>query len=168
MQMTFTLRQFEPSDLEQVLNINRRCLPENYTSFFFLDLHKRFPETFLVAEENGTIIGYIMCRIETGLPNFKLIGIIKKGHVISIAVLPQYQNQGVGYALMQKAMEAMLFYKVKECFLEVRASNTPAVNLYKKMGFEIVRTLHGYYADGEDAYLMARRLPLNFDDTHGR
>jgi ribosomal-protein-alanine N-acetyltransferase len=123
-------------------------------------LHKRFPETFLVAEENGTVIGYIMCRIETGLPNFKLIGITKKGHVISIAVLPQHQHQGVGYALMQKAMEAMMRYKAKECFLEVRASNTPAVNLYKKMGFEIIRRLHKYYADGEDAYLMAIKLPF--------
>ena len=158
--MTFTLRQFEPSDLEQVLHINRMCLPENYTGFFFLDLHKRFPETFLVAEDNGTVIGYIMCRIETGLPNFKIIGIMKKGHVISVAVLPQHQRQGVGCALVQEAMEAMLRYKAKECFLEVRASNMSAVNLYKKMGFDIVRTMHGYYADGEDAYLMAIKLPF--------
>jgi ribosomal-protein-alanine N-acetyltransferase len=134
------------------------CLPENYTGFFFLDLHRRFPETFLVAEDNGTVIGYIMCRIETGLPNFKIIGITKKGHVISIAVLPQNQRQGVGRELIQEAMDAMLRYKAKECVLEVRASNTAAVNLYKKLGFEIIRTLHGYYADGEDAYLMAKKL----------
>jgi ribosomal-protein-alanine N-acetyltransferase len=157
-QMTFTLRPFESSDLEQVLHINRMCLPENYTGFFFLDLHRRFPETFLVAEDNGTVIGYIMCRIETGLPNFKIIGITKKGHVISIAVLPQNQRQGVGRALIQEAIEAMLRYKAKECVLEVRASNTVAVNLYKKLGFEIVRTLHKYYANGEDAYLMAKKL----------
>lgn len=158
MQITFTLRPFESSDLEQVLHINRVCLPENYTSLFFLDLHKQFPETFLVAEDNGTVIGYIMCRIETGLPNFKIIGIMKKGHVISIAVLPQHQRQGVGLALIQEAMNAMLRYKAKECVLEVRASNTAAVNLYKKLGFEIKRTLHRYYVDGEDAYLMAKKL----------
>ena len=156
--MTFTLRPFESSDLEQVLHINRMCLPENYTGFFFLDLHRRFPETFLVAEDNGTVIGYIMCRIETGLPNFKIIGITKKGHVISIAVLPQNQRQGVGRELIHEAMDAMLRYKAKECVLEVRASNTAAVNLYKKLGFEIIRTLHRYYADGEDAYLMAKKL----------
>jgi len=156
--MTFTLRQFESSDLEQVLHINRMCLPENYTGFFFLDLHRRFPETFLVAEDNGTVIGYIMCRIETGLPSFKIIGVTKKGHVISIAVLPQNQRQGVGRALVQEAMNAMRRYKAKECVLEVRASNTVAVNLYRKLGFEIIRTLHRYYADGEDAYLMAKKL----------
>ncbi|MDH5437561.1 MAG: GNAT family N-acetyltransferase, partial [Candidatus Bathyarchaeota archaeon] len=68
--------------------------------------------------------------------------------------------QGVGYALMQEAMRSMLLYNAKECFLEVRASNTPAVNLYKKMGFEITRTLRGYYSDGENAYMMVRQLPF--------
>jgi ribosomal-protein-alanine N-acetyltransferase len=158
-QTTFTLRRFNSSDLEKVMHINHVCLPENYTSFFFLNLSKRFPETFLVAEEKGEVVGYVMCRIETRLPGFT-IGIKKKGHVISIAVLPEYQRRGVGYALMRETMRSMLLYNAKECFLEVRASNTPAVNLYKKMGFEITRTLRGYYSDGEDAYLMARRLPF--------
>ncbi len=61
---------------------------------------------------------------------------------------------------MQEAMRSMLSYNAKECVLEVRASNEPAVRLYKKMEFEIRRTLRGYYSDGEDAYLMTRKLPL--------
>jgi len=158
-QTTFTLRRFNSSDLDRVMHINRVCLPENYSTFFFLDLHKRFPETFLVAEEKGVVVGYVMCRIETRLPGFG-IGVRKKGHVISIAVLPECQRHGVGYALMEEAMRSMLLYDAKECFLEVRASNAPAVELYKKMEFEIRRTLRGYYADGEDAYMMARKLPF--------
>ncbi len=160
MQTTFTLRRFEPIDLERVIRINRVCLPENYTTFFFMNLYKRFPETFIVAEEDGTVNGYIMCRIETGIPSFKLLGIARKGHVISIAVLPEHQKEGIGYALMREAMNAMVNYKAKECYLEVRSNNVPAVNLYRKMGFEIVRTISGYYADGEAAYVMARRLPF--------
>jgi len=160
LQTTFTLRRFKPSDLEQVMHINRMCLPENYTTFFFMDLYERFPATFLVAEENGEVVGYIMCRIETGTPSFKLLGITRKGHVISIAVLPGHQREGIGYELMREAMQSMVNYNTKECYLEVRASNMPAVNLYKKMGFEITRTIRGYYADGEDAYVMARKLPF--------
>jgi ribosomal-protein-alanine N-acetyltransferase len=125
-----------------------------------MNLYQRFPETFTVAEENGDVVGYIMCRIETGIPSFKLLGITKKGHVISIAVLPKHQRGGIGYALMREAMQAMITYKAKECYLEVRASNVPAVNLYRKMGFEIIRTITGYYADGEAAYVMARKLPF--------
>jgi len=142
------------------MHINRVCLPENYTTFFFMDLYQRFPETFIVAEENGDVVGYIMCRIETGIPSFKLLGITRKGHVISIAILPEHQREGIGYALMREAMEAMLNYKAKECYLEVRASNMPAVSLYRKMRFEITRTITEYYADGESAYLMARKLPF--------
>ena len=142
------------------MHINRVCLPENYTTFFFMDLYQRFPETFIVAEENGDVVGYIMCRIETGIPSFKLLGITRKGHVISIAILPGHQREGIGYALMREAMEAMLNYKAKECYLEVRASNMPAVSLYRKMRFEITRTITEYYADGESAYLMARKLPF--------
>jgi len=158
LQMTFTLRRFKPSDLEQVMSINRICLPENYNSFFFMDLYERFPETFIVAEENGDVVGYIMCRIETGTPSFKLLGITRKGHVISIAVLPEHQREGIGQELMREAMEAMVNYRAKECYLEVRTTNVPAVNLYRKMGLEVARTLRSYYADGEDAYVMARKL----------
>jgi len=157
--VNYTLRQFKPSDVERVMHINRVCLPENYTTFFFMNLYQRFPETFIVAEENGKVVGYIMCRIETGIPSFKLLGITRKGHVISIAVLPEHQREGIGYELMQEAMRAMVNYRAKECYLEVRASNVAAVSLYRKMGFEIARTVRGYYADGEAACVMARKLP---------
>jgi len=142
------------------MHINRVCLPENYTTFFFMDLYEHFPATFIVAEEDGEVVGYIMCRIETGTPSFKLLGITKKGHVISIAVLPNHQHEGIGYELMREAMQSMVNYNAKECYLEVRMSNVPAVNLYKKMGFQITRTIGGYYADGEGAYVMARKLPF--------
>jgi len=157
---TLTLRPFEPADLQQVSDINRKCLPENYTSFFFLDLYDRFPKTFIVAEENGQIVGYIMCRIETGMSQLRFLGITKKGHVISIAVTPEHRQHGVGRALLREAMRAMPLYGAKECYLEVRKSNVAAVKLYKRMDFRITRTMHGYYADGEDAYQMARKLPL--------
>jgi len=157
-QTTFTLRRFQPADLEKVVHINQVCLPENYSNYFFMDLYEHYPETFVVAEVNDELVGYIMCRIETGLPDFGLLGITRRGHVISVAVLPQYQRRGIGQALMQEAMLRMRTYKAKECYLEVRASNTPAINMYKKLGFETSRTVHGYYADGEDAAVMTRKL----------
>ncbi len=53
MQQTFKLRKFKPDDLQSVMQINRLCLPENYTDYFFIDLYQRFPETFIVAEKTG-------------------------------------------------------------------------------------------------------------------
>ncbi len=145
-------------DLQKVMFINRVCLPENYTDYFFLDLYRRFPESFIVAEQNGEIVGYIMCRIELGFSNFGFSGLIKKGHIVSIAVLPEFRRKGIAKALINRAMEGMKLYKAKQCFLEVRVSNVPAVNLYKSLGFQITKTIHGYYADGEDAYVMSKKL----------
>jgi ribosomal-protein-alanine N-acetyltransferase len=158
MQQTFKLRKFTPDDLQSVMQINRVCLPENYMDFFFMDLHQRFPETFIVAAQDGKIVGYIMCRIEVGLASMWLGGLVRKGHVVSIAVLPQGRRKGVAQGLMNRAMEGMLYYKAKLCYLEVRVTNDPGVLLYKKLGFEVSRTINGYYSDGEDAYVMTKKL----------
>ncbi|MCS7120643.1 MAG: ribosomal protein S18-alanine N-acetyltransferase [Nitrososphaerota archaeon] len=161
MQANFSLRRFRPEDLDEVIHINRVCLPENYSESFFMDLYERFPETFIVAEGDGKIIGYVMCRIESNVSNITLrpLSLTKKGHIISIAVLPAYRRRGIGQALIKEALRAMIqYYKAKSCYLEVRVTNTSAVNLYKKMGFEIERVIRGYYSDGEDAYIMSENL----------
>ncbi len=158
MQETFTMRKFVPDDLQSVMQINRVCLPENYTDMFFIDLHARFPETFIVAEENGALAGYIMCRIEVGLSNHGLGGLVRKGHVVSIAVLPQRRRKGVASALIKAAMDGMCYYKAKQIFLEVRVTNGAGIELYKKLGLEVTRTINGYYSDGEDAYVMSKKL----------
>ena len=146
------------NDIQSVMQINRSCLPENYTDFFFVDLYRRFPETFIVAEEDGQVVGYIMCRIEVGLSNLGLSGLKRKGHVVSVAVKPEHRRQGIGEALVSKALEAMKLHNAKQCYLEVRASNDEAIRLYKKLGFQVNRTARGYYADGEDAHVMTKKL----------
>ncbi|HKM50515.1 MAG TPA: ribosomal-protein-alanine N-acetyltransferase RimI, partial [Candidatus Bathyarchaeia archaeon] len=54
----YSLRIFGPSDLESVVNINRVCLPENYASYFFLDTFNNLPQTFIVVESEGRVVGY--------------------------------------------------------------------------------------------------------------
>lgn len=158
MQGEIMLRKFAVNDLASVTQINTACLPENYTDIFFVDLYRRYPETFVVAEEDGKIVGYIMCRIEMGLSNFGLSGVAKKGHVVSVAVLPEQRRKGVGKALVLRALDGMRGYGAKQCYLEVRVTNQEAISLYKKLDFDVARTIHGYYADGEDAFVMSVKL----------
>ena len=125
-----------------------------------MDLYEKFPETFIVAETDGTLIGYVMCRIERSLSSLSLrpLSIAKKGHIISIAVLPEHRNKGVGHTLVEEALKAMsTHYDAESFYLEVRASNSGAVSLYRKLGFEVERTIRGYYSDGESAYIMSRK-----------
>ena len=158
MQTTFTIRRFEPADLERVMEINRICLPENYSSSFFMSIFERFPETFVVAEEEGEVVGYAMCRAERRL-GFGLFGRAKRGHLISIAVLPEFRRKGIATTLMREVMRALAGYGCEDLFLEVRVSNIGAIRLYRKLGFKVERRIRHYYADGEDACVMSKRLP---------
>jgi [ribosomal protein S18]-alanine N-acetyltransferase len=155
----YTLRRFSPSDLEAVININRVCLPENYAAYFFIETYNTLPETFLVAESQGQVAGYIMCRLEHGFSDLKKLRFARKGHIISVAVMPDFRNRGIGHSLVEQALSALSAHHADECFLEVRISNIPAINLYKKMGFDITRTIPHYYFDGFDAHVMTK--PLN-------
>ena len=154
------LRKFRIEDLRRVVYINTLCLPENYSEFFYVDLHEKYPNTFIVAIIEDNIVGYIMCRMETGFSELGKWNLTKKGHVVSIAVLPEYRKRGIGTSLMLQAMKEMRNYGMKECYLEVRVSNQIAKNLYRKIGFEEVKTIQGYYRDREAANVMAVNLDI--------
>lgn len=154
----YIIRRCEYKDLLHVMEINMVALSEHYSEYFFEELLREFPEAFIVAEINGIIVGYIMCKVEYGFSNFKRLGFVKKGHVVSIAVLKEHRGKGLGTALMQEAINAMIARGCDEAYLEVRVSNEPAISLYENLKFIIKSRLRGYYRDGEDAYLMALDL----------
>jgi ribosomal-protein-alanine N-acetyltransferase len=155
-QRNYTLRQFAPADLDAVVGINRICLPENYASYFFMDVFNTLPETFIVAEAQGILVGYIMCRMEHGFSDLRKLRFAKKGHIVSVAVIPNYRNQGIASSLVEQALLGLSALDADESYLEVRTNNEPAISLYNKMGFEITRRIPRYYYDGSDAYVMTK------------
>jgi len=156
MNISCNLRLFKPDDIKEVVSINQRSLPENYPDQFFLGLHHHAPNAFLVAEYENEIVGYIMCRIERGISGFGKLP-VKKGHIVSVAVLGTLREKGFGTALISAAMKGMSGYGASEFFLEVRKSNEAAVIVYERLGYSVRRVLRGYYRDGEDAYLMVKK-----------
>ena len=86
---------------------------------------------------------------------FKKLGFVKKGHVVSIAVVDEHRKKGIGKALVEESVIGVKTRNCDEFYLEVRCSNTDAVRLYEKLGFVIRLELNAYYRDGESAYLMA-------------
>ncbi len=156
----FRIRGFRSDDLGRVMDINVECLPENYSKFFYRDLYRRFPETFIVAEADGEIQGYIMCRIERGLSKFRGLRPARLCHVVSIAVREPYRRRGIATAVLHAAMRnGRKNHDASECFLEVRISNKPALDLYEALGFSNVKRNYRYYMDGEDALVMA--IPID-------
>ncbi len=157
-QTSVIIRNFELKDLDLVININRKCLPENYPEGFFRTIYSECPKGFILAEVNGSIVGYTMGRIESGLSLFSIFHRAKKGHTVSIAVLPEYRRNKIATKLINASATGMREYGAEELFLEVRMSNTAAVKLYEALGYKILKELRHYYRDMEGAYLMAQKV----------
>lgn len=89
--------------------------------------------------------------------NDKLIGFIhiietkEEADIVNIVVDNYYRKKGIGKKLIEYVIKRFKFNALN---LEVRKSN-PAVDFYKKMGFEIIRTIPNYYHE-EDAYFMKK------------
>ncbi|MDQ6724244.1 MAG: GNAT family N-acetyltransferase [Thermoproteota archaeon] len=126
--------------------------------YFFESLLREIPEAFVVAELENEIVGYIMCKLEFGFSNFRKLGFVKKGHVVSISLLEKHRGKNIGEALMIEGINGVVTRKGDEIYLEVRTSNLTAIKLYEKLGFQTKSILKSYYRDGEDANLMALDL----------
>jgi len=142
-------------ELGVVKALNEALLPENYPMYFYENLFKSWGDAFLVAKVDGEIVGYVMCRVEKEFRLELPIRILKVGHIVSIAVKPEYRRMGIGRSLMERAVKTLFdMYGVEYVYLEVRVSNEAAIKFYEKLGFKITRRVSGYYRDGEDAYIM--------------
>jgi len=140
------IREFDKEDLDSVLDIEEKCFPkeQRYSVEVFIEYHKRDPELFLVAELDGKIVGYVIgAQIEDW------------GHIVSLAVHPDYRRRGIGESLLKNIEERLIKRRVKLLLLEVAVSNKPAINLYLKHGYQPVRILKKYY-EVEDALLMLK------------
>lgn len=75
-------------------------------------------------------------------------------HITNFAIDPDFQRQRLGSQLMQHLLAK--YHHHEATFLEVRRSNAPAIQLYRKFGFEELFVRETYYSDGEDAIVMVR------------
>ena len=154
----YEIRRCEREDIQGVIRINAETLPEHYSDYFYYEILAEFPETFLVAERDGSLIGYVMCRIEYGFSHLKRLGLARKGHIVSIAVTQEHRGKGVGTILMRTSQEAMAAKAATETYLEVRVTNSEAIALYQRLGYKVSSRLEAYYKDGEAALVMASPL----------
>ena len=83
-------------------------------------------------------------------------------HILNLAVHPDYRRQGIGQRLLTEALNQARALGAAVAWLEVRPSNSPALNLYHSLGFkEVGRRPHYYNDTQEDAILLA----LTWDET---
>ncbi|MDK6028003.1 ribosomal protein S18-alanine N-acetyltransferase [Ignisphaera sp. 4213-co] len=145
------IRKADGNDIKSVYELEKKCFKDPYPEIVLRMLYELYPELFLVAEDSETkaIIGYVsgMIRVD----GF--------GHIVSICVDQNYRRRGIGKRLME-AIENVMHKIFSVCMfrLEVRVSNIPAIKLYESLGYRVEAILKNYYLDGEDGYLMTKKL----------
>jgi ribosomal-protein-alanine N-acetyltransferase len=138
------LRCFGPRDLARVYELACNSLSENYNPTLFLDLYNYWQEGFIVAEEDGQIIGFI----------FGIMMSRTEARILMLAVDPRYRGRGYGSVLYREMQRQCAIKGMGSISLEVRVSNLVAIHFYEKMGFQLVGRIPKYYSNDEDAFRM--------------
>jgi len=140
------VRRAKNEDLRRIVEIEGRSFKYPYSILVLTTLLNLYPEYFLVCEYCGEVIGYVVAVIDKD----------SSGHIVSIAVDPNYRGLGIGRLLMNSIESKLRNDGITKFKLEVAVSNYVAINMYKSLGYEVVKVLKNYYPDGEDAYLMIK------------
>lgn len=99
---------------------------------------------YLVVEQDGVLLGFAGAHI-----------ILDEGHITNVVIAEAARGKGLGRKLMAALMQKAANLGANYLTLEVRASNQPAISLYKSLGFMKVSVRPKYYEDNqEDALLM--------------
>ena len=151
--MYYEIVPMDRSHLEQVAALERECFSHPWTEAMLEEELYNPQASFLVAEDGeGGVLGYAGLHV-----------VLDEGYIDNIAVEEPARKHGVASALLDVFCQ---FGAVNLAFLtlEVRASNAPAIALYKKYGFQEVGLRPNFYsAPREDAIIMTREFPQNQD-----
>lgn len=132
-------------DVDAVAEIEENTFARPWSrESFRQELTRNAVARYLVAEENGEILGYAGAWV-----------ILDESHITNIAVRENARGRGLGKRLTSELLQVLSNLGACYATLEVRVSNERAQNLYKSLGFVTVGKRKRYYEDNnEDAWLM--------------
>ena len=131
-------------DLDAVLGIEAVSFPHPWNKTHFLqELQSSYAFPLVALSSDGTLAGYICPML-----------LLDEGHILDVAVHPDYRGQGIGRLLVERVITDCRAGGAEFISLEVRPSNLSAINLYERLGFIRIGQRKRYYQDGEDAILM--------------
>jgi ribosomal-protein-alanine N-acetyltransferase len=147
--MKYNIQAFTEEYLPPVMAIENSVFKsDSFPESVFIELLQQ-PNvlSMLVMTEQNELAGYAMVRYT-----------FHEAEILTIAVANNFLRKGVGKFLMENIIIYCLSSDINDLFLEVRPSNKPAINLYKKFGAERIGIRKNYY-ENEDAYVYRLKLP---------
>lgn len=139
-----------PEDLDGVLAIEDASFNNPTTREWYEAELKRPEVCYIYVLRTETVHVAAFCA-------FWLVG--DQAHINQLAVMPQLRRQGIGRQLLDGILDEVAHLGAAELTLEVRESNTPALELYARAGFERMAVRKNYYTNPvEDAFILVRAI----------
>ncbi len=146
--VSIEIRDMVNSDLNRVVEIENLCFKAPWGKD---DLYREINDNKLAVMQvitvNDLVVGF--CDYWNTFDS---------GTICQIAIHPVYQHQKLGSKLLEEVFKDAKAKKTRTLTLEVRASNTKAINFYKKYGFKVTLIKEAYYSNGEDAIYMIKEV----------
>jgi [ribosomal protein S18]-alanine N-acetyltransferase len=152
--VAFTLREARKEDFRRLWEIDQVCFDAELAySRAELAFYIKRPNAFVIVAEGesseGTEIhGFIVADRDR----------LRRGHVITIDVLPQARRQQVGSGLMLAAEQRLRDAGCTAVTLETAVDNRSAIRFYHRLGYSVAGVYPRYYRNGLDALVLEKPL----------
>ena len=141
-----SVRLATSDDFQQILSIEKLSYPEPWTSSQFdAELVLQYSR-FLVLTDDETdefVLGYIVYWVQ-----------VEGVSLLNVTVHPECRGLGNAERLMRIMINEAVRDEIPKVMLEVRPSNTAAIQLYESLGFKRTHERKNFYKDGESAWVM--------------
>ena len=162
--MTFLLRHYRSADFDTLWRIDQICFPPGiaYSQMELTGFVLRRNAITIVAEFED-LDGKEATRasgFDPRIAGFAVAHPLRKvGRILTLDVLPSARRAGLGVGLMRECEKRLRARSCTEVYLETAVNNEPAIKLYERLGYQILRILPDYYGShGLDAFRMGKRL----------
>ncbi|MEP7325063.1 MAG: ribosomal protein S18-alanine N-acetyltransferase [Gemmatimonadota bacterium] len=149
MAVAYRIRPALLADVAELARLEPRCFSDPWSPGGFREMLES-PHSFgLLAElKSGQLGGYLVAR-----------AVEREGEILNLAVVPERRRHGLGGGLLEAGLDALKSRGVNDVFLEVRASNEPAIAMYLARGFRPMGRRREYYRKPvEDAMVLRKSL----------
>jgi ribosomal-protein-alanine N-acetyltransferase len=148
--MPFKIEKATLEDLDVLQKIEKECFSEEAFTREHLTYLLKAPNAIsLTAKADNKILGFIIGLIETH-------GKVRMGHIFTVDVVAKHRRIGIGLKLLDELERVFLENGVKSVYLEVRADNNAALELYHKKGYGEIQSLENYYSKGAHGFRMRK------------
>ena len=141
-----TLMEMKAEHVPQVAQLEKICFADPWSELSIsLELTNVW-SYWVVALDGDTVVGYVGSQSS-----------IDEADIMNVAVHPDYRRQGIAENLINTLIAELKKRGCHALLLEVRASNTPAITLYEKLGFAQVGCRKNYYRNPKEDALILRK-----------